>query len=271
MGDQPQQGQPPSGYGDEIPRRGYTRRQTGDYNRVPNPNPEGGRSNPPPPPKTPPPVYGSNPPPPPAPQQQYAPRPGSPPPPVRGRRGERAPRDSGLYLPWWSLLILVLAVGAAALGILLLVMNLSSAGLASQPPQFIIVTNPASAANGANNVPSAGDNQPPPNSVPTLAATSAPELPTLIPSRTPPPLAGGCQLNAEVVVVGTGAVGLSLRETPRTSGERLWVAQEGDRLQIVDGPQNFDDYEWCKVNNLTRPGQSGWAVTNFMVPAEDVE
>jgi len=200
-----------------------------------------------------PPVYEQEPP-------RYGPRPGAPPPPRRGRSTERLPRDSGLYLPWWSLVILIVFVGFAAFGLLMIVLNLSTAGLGNQTPQFVVVT-------GAFSASPIGQNAAPPV-IPSETPTIDPILPTFIPSKTPLP--GGCLLNSEVAVYNTGAVGLNLRAEPRLSGERLWIAREGDVLRVIDGPQSFDDIEWCKVESVTRPGQVGWASVEFMIAKDAV-
>lgn len=241
---------------DEIPRRGYERRDagaTGSYRSAAPPPPPGA---PPPPPVTPPPVYGE-------PAPRYGPRPGTPPPPV-DRRGKRIPRDSGLYLPWWSLVILIVFVGAAAVGLLVIVMNLSQVSLVSPTPQVVIVTSQIQPTAFVPNL-----NQPPAaTGIAPLVPSATVTLPTFVPSNTPLP--GGCLLNQEVVVYGTGVVGLNLRDEPRLAGERLWVAQEGNVMRVVDGPQYFDDIEWCKVENITRQGQVGWASLEYLIAADAV-
>jgi hypothetical protein len=179
---------------------------------------------------------------------------------MRGRHQGRLPRDSGLYLPWWSLVILIVFVGVAALGLLMIVMNLSTITLANQTPQVIVIS---PLPEGGN--PNPG-NFAPPSSVPSATASLQVILPTVAPTRTALP--GGCLLNQEVVVFGTGAVGLNLRAEPRLSGERLWIAREGDVLKVVDGPQYFDDIEWCKVESITRPGQVGWGAIDYMIAAD---
>ncbi|NJL95148.1 MAG: SH3 domain-containing protein [Anaerolineae bacterium] len=68
--------------------------------------------------------------------------------------------------------------------------------------------------------------------------------------------------------MGTGAAGLNLRDEPRLSGDVQFRAQEGDRLKVLDGPQFFDDLEWCEVESLTRPGQFGWAARDFLIAAD---
>ncbi|NJL95149.1 MAG: hypothetical protein HC915_16235 [Anaerolineae bacterium] len=167
----------PEGYAprissDELPRRGYDRRA-----EVPPPSAV---------PQAPP---------------DYRPKPGAPPPPVRGKRGRRVPRESGLYLPWWSLLVLILFVGAVAFGLLALALSLSGASLGSATPQVIIVTNTQALGAGPGG-PLFGE----PTALPTTPPATSVDLSTLVPTRTPLP--GGCLLNAEVVVFwGRGLLG----------------------------------------------------------------
>ncbi|MBZ0307398.1 MAG: SH3 domain-containing protein [Anaerolineae bacterium] len=226
--------------GDEIPRRGYEGRRDSDAT---------GSFRPVTPPSSSPPVYES-------PPRSTGPLPGKPMPPVR--RGKRVPRDSGLYLPCWSLVVLVLVVGAAAVGLLVFALNLGSAALLDQTPQVIIVTSAIQ--------PTLPGFDALPTGIPQAQSTQDDSLPTVEPTRTSLP--GGCLLNQRVVVFGTGNVGLNLRSEPRRSAEAQFVAPEGDVLQVVDGPQFFDDIEWCKVESISRPGQFGWASLEFLI-AED--
>lgn len=226
----------PSG---EIPRRGYERGQTGQLRpsgTIPSPYQDEPRYQPPP-----------------------DPRPPLPPPPQRGR--ERLPRDSGLYLPWWSLLILIVFVGAATFGLLVLVGSLSGNLLVEPTPRFIIVTNdPAfqpTAPSGANNAP--------PTAIPTILPSLVVTLPTVAPSDTPIP--GGCLLNEEVFVTGTGGVGLNLRDEP--GGDVQFIAKEGERLLVIDGPLYFDGAEWCQVRSVSQSSSFGWASLQFLLPAND--
>lgn len=225
--------------GDEIPRRGYEGRRdtqsTGAFRPV-SPSPSSK------------PIDEEVPP-----RRGTGPLPGKPMPPYRG--GRRAPRDSGLYLPCWSLVVLVLVVGGAAVGLMIFVLNLGSAALVDQTPQVIIVTSaiqPTQA--GFNALPTA---------IPGVQVTQDESLPTVEPTQTSLP--GGCLLNQRVVVFNTGTVGLNLREEPRRSSEVQFVAREGDVLQVVDGPQFFDEIEWCKVESISRPGQFGWAALEFLI------
>ena len=250
--DRTQPGRRPDG--SEIPRRGYDRRrdQTGSL-RTP------GQRPPAQPPADEPPVYQT-----PMRNRPPGPRPGTPQPPYRGRRGrrqQRAPRDSGLYLPWWSLVIMILAVGGAAVGLLFLALNLSGASLTNQEPQVIVVT-------GQLQQPTAVQGQAgPPTAIATFQPTLAPNVATAAPSRTPLP--GGCLLNQEVIVFGTGGVGLNLRDEP--GGEVAFIAREGDRMLVIDGPVFFDDVQWCQVRSTSQSSSFGWASLEFLLAADVVD
>lgn len=225
----------------DMPRRGYERRR--DATGTLRPPSESSSYSPPP-------VYG--------------PQPGTPPPPRRGRSGARAPRDSGLYLPWWSLLILIGVVGLVAVGLLLLVANLSGAVLGEQTPQVIVVTSAIQAP-----IAGAAETRQPALS-PGEIATAAPspeseDLPTPLPSRTPVP--GGCLLGEDVIVRGTGGVGLNLRDRP--GGEVAFIAKEGERMVVIDGPQIFNDIEWCQVRSVAQSSSFGWASKEYIVPSDD--
>jgi hypothetical protein len=165
-----------------------------------------------------------------------------------------------LYLPWWSLLILIVFVGGASFGLLFFVANLSGAVLVSQTPQVIVVT-------GQLEPSPIGQNAGPPTSIPTTQPTLAPNLPTPIPTRTPLP--GGCLLNQEVIVFGTGGVGLNLRNEP--GGEVAFIAKEGERMLVIDGPVIFNDIEWCQVRSLAQSSSFGWASLEFLLAADAVD
>lgn len=230
----------------EIPRRGYDRRRdaTGSL-RPPMATP----------PSSAPPRYEA---PPAYPPPRYGPKPGTPPPPTRG--GHRAPRDSGLYLPWWSLLILIVFVGAAAFGLVVVVANLSGAALLEQTPQVVIVT-------GQLQPTPVQQNAAPPTAITSPQPTPAPNLPTAAPSRTPLP--GDCLLNDEMIVYGTGGVGLNLRDEP--GGEVAFIAKEGERVLVIDGPQFFNGKEWCQVRSTGQSSAFGWAVMDFLIAAEALD
>ncbi len=228
----------------DIPRRGYERKRDAT-----------GQLRPP----APPPAYTNA-------SDDYAPprtgpRPGAPPPPRRGPAGRRARRDSGLYLPWWSLVILVLFVGGAAFGLLLLALNLSGAVLVDQTPQVVVVTGQLQATQPRAN---AGL----PTAIATFQPTPVEPVNTAPPSATPVP--GGCLLNEEVIVFNTGGVGLNLRDEP--GGDVQFIAPEGERMLVItDAPVTFDGIVWCQVRSTAQRTLFGWAANEFLLPADTVE
>jgi len=249
--DEQQQGQNPPDPrplrpgGDEIPRKGYERRRDATGALRP---PQAAR-----PTSTPsssvddiPPIYD-------APRNR---RPAAPP----RRGGQRAPRESGCYLPWWSLVILIIFVGAASFGLLYAAVTLGSSSLLEPTPRVVIVTS-ALEPSPIGTLPGA------PTAIATFQTTPTPTLGTVEPTRTPLP--GGCLLNDEVIVFGTGGVGLNLRDRP--GGEVLFIAKEGERMLVIDGPQFFDDTEWCQVRSLSQGSSFGWAALSFLIAADALE
>lgn len=256
LGSRPEYGaRPPRSTPDEIPRRGYDRTSPGrSTQKMPSPplSTSGRRAQPQPQPEARPhvepgPVH-------PAQTTRSAP---VPPPPVV--RGKRRPRDSGLYLPWWSLVILIVFVGVAAFGLLAFVLSLGNSVLVSETPQILIVTSNPSFSQQNNSIP--------PTAIPPTVATTAPDLPTVAPTLTPLP--GGCLLNSEVIVFNTGGVGLNLRDQP--SGEVSFIAPEGDRMLVIDGPQFFDGVNWCQVRSTRNTGVFGWASLEFLIAADAID
>ncbi len=173
--------------------------------------------------------------------------------------------DSGLYLPWWSLLILVIAAGGCAVSLLVFVLENGAGLLPAQTPEVIVVTSPP--RGGGSNPPIANDPdiQPP---LPTLTATAAPNA---IPSQTPfPGVTTGCPLNATVEVVGVGTAPLLIRSEPRQAENWVHQAVLGEQFRIIGGPQESADVntgeaiEWCQLQGITTQSVTGWASREFL-------
>jgi CSLREA domain-containing protein len=79
----------------------------------------------------------------------------------------------------------------------------------------------------------------------------------------------GCPLNQEVVVFGTGGVGLNLHDEP--GGEVSFTASEGDRMMVIDGPIFFDDVEWCQVRSMSQSSNFGWITLEFVLDAAVID
>lgn len=186
---------------------------------------------------------------------------------VQQRRQPVHPSQSGLYLPWWSLVIMVGTVGIVAFGLLFAFTQLSEpATPGDQLPRIQIVTShPTLSQDFAS---SSGQAAAPqdgawPTAIPQAQPSATVPLPTPIPTQTLPP--GNFQIGTRVQVVGVDAAGLNIRAAP--SGTIQFRAEEGDVFAIVDGPQYADDYEWWKLEDPDNPGRGGWAARNFLMAA----
>ncbi len=221
-------------------------------------------------------------PPPPLPPQQPPPRPvvrGNVPPvmmdPRPGPR-RRSNRDSGLYLPWWSLVILVVVAGVSAFGLLWLVMNLGSGLIpGDQTPQVIVVTNALPGNNPGVVGPAGVQPTAVPGSIPATSITVPSAVPAAQPTETSlPGVTQGCPLNATVEVVGTEGLPLLIRVGPSQVELVQAHAEEGEWLRIVGGPQTStsvggDELEWCQVEGVTVPSRDGWAARQFLSIIEE--
>ncbi len=76
----------------------------------------------------------------------------------------------------------------------------------------------------------------------------------------------GLSIGTYVEVYDTGDTGLSVRPQPGTGGYLNFVAPEGERFTIVDGPDSKNDYIWWKLESPNDPERSGWAVSEYLKP-----
>jgi hypothetical protein len=65
-----------------------------------------------------------------------------------------------------------------------------------------------------------------------------------------------------VRVAGTGGTGVTLRESPSTTGKRLSVVPEGARLTVVGDDTQAEGRTWKNVK--TAAGASGWVASEFV-------
>lgn len=200
-------------------------------------------------------------------------------PPATTRRGQRprpSKRDSGLYLPWWSLLILILIAGAASFGLLAFVLSVGGDPLGDQPAQVVITTNefeptlqPVFNTTSGELPSNAIIITVTPGGVPTGEIVAPTQVPLADPTETLLPGVGsGCPVNVLVVVVGTGVDGLLLRSEPRQADNVVARALDGEQYRIVSGPETStgvggDVIEWCEIEGVDAD-RSGWAARQFL-------
>lgn len=70
-------------------------------------------------------------------------------------------------------------------------------------------------------------------------------------------------------VVGTGPLGLRVREGPGTWYRIVAALPEGSRLEVIDGPElDPDGREWYLVSGYDGIGGSGWSAGEFLREVE---
>jgi len=184
------------------------------------------------------------------------------------RKKQSAHKDSGLYLPLWSLAIMLIVVLGISAGIVLVV-YLMGGGIAEEAdPIIVIVTaepsNTPSGEAGSVQTILATATLPPLTqeiSIPGDLALSGPTLAPVQISPTPQPLA----INSNVIVDGVGDNQLNVRNIAGVNGsEVLFRAVDGSPFIIVAGPQQADGFTWWQIQDPTNPSLTGWAVSNYL-------
>lgn len=100
-----------------------------------------------------------------------------------------------------------------------------------------------------------------------VQTTTPTSVSTPLPTRTPSPEQPGIiGIGTRVLVADTGNAGLSIRVEASTAGERLGVAQDGETLLVVGGPEEADGYTWWFLRDELNSAREGWAVEDFLQP-----
>jgi hypothetical protein len=158
---------------------------------------------------------------------------------------------SGLYLPLWSVVLMVLVVLVIAGSIVFLVIQLGGpTDLSSSEPRIVIITAEASLQSNALVTPTAVDlitRQP--------AQTITLSGPTLAPTVTFTPTPAVIAIGGTVVVVGQG--GVNVRSGPSRSESVVAVANQGDTFSVIGGPEEADGLTFWQLRS--EDGVSGWA------------
>ena len=197
------------------------------------------------------------------PRTGYRPRPAQQP-------GQNNPQDSALYLPWWSLVLMLVGVLVIAFGLvggvyLLGTQGNTTARNAPQPTAIIrIITAPPDTNSGipaapAANLPAteiiAGGN------APGSLALSGPTLEAV--QFTPTPAA--IRIDSLIRVDGVDLQKLNVRDVPTISGSSVvFRADEGERFRVINGPRQADGFTWWQIQDTNSLTRSGWAVANYL-------
>jgi hypothetical protein len=81
-----------------------------------------------------------------------------------------------------------------------------------------------------------------------------------------PSMVGVIALGMNIKVSGTGNEGLRMRSGAGIDQQTMYVAQEGESFQIIDGPKILDSLIWWKIQASNDPGKTGWSVQDYMTP-----
>ena len=81
-----------------------------------------------------------------------------------------------------------------------------------------------------------------------------------------PSMVGVIALGMNIKVSGTGNEGLRMRSGAGIDQQTMFVAQEGESFQIIEGPKILDSLIWWKIQSLNDPGKTGWSVQDYMAP-----
>jgi hypothetical protein len=176
-----------------------------------------------------------------------------------------APEDvdsSGLYVPWWALVLVILVVAGITCGlwgVVLISRGEGSTDTGPTPtPIVVIITATATleAASPITQPPGGGGTFPAPIT-PTVGGQAPTDSPTIGPSI---PIV----LGSTIMISGTGGDGLSVRQGPGVDYAYLFVAKDGDQFLVQDGPREANGYTWWYIVDPKDPNRFGWAVETFM-------
>lgn len=191
-------------------------------------------------------------------RQGYAPRPS---------RRRNAPKDSALYLPWWSIALMLVGVIIVSFGVVGGVILLGgSMGFVAEPsPIIMIVTADQSAISSAST--QTANQQVPSTEI--ISGQNAPanldlQGPTLAPVQLSPTPAA-VQIGSTVIVEGVDANTLNVRSIASlTESSILFRAEEGEIFTVIEGPEQSDGFTWWQIQDPADVNRIGWAVSNFL-------
>lgn len=186
------------------------------------------------------------------------------PPPPHPRPPQRSRRNSGFYLPLWSVAIMLVVVLSSAFCMAFAVVSLGGQSTPGGQPRVVILTaapnslvsNPADAVSSTPSQSGDLGIQAPP----ATFAMEGPTLPPVVFSPTPETIAVG-----KTVIVSAPESGLNVRSGPSRTDQVLFVAPDQQTFVVIGGPQTSDDgLIWWEVQNPDDSSQSGWAAQSYL-------
>jgi hypothetical protein len=181
------------------------------------------------------------------------------------KRADR-PRErskSGLYLPAWSVLLMLGTVFVVAFGIIALVIALGGGAEPGGSPRIIIITAvPSDTPLAPVTEPTSGGIVLPNQNTGDLAVPDfpleGPTLPPIVLSPTPLSIVVG----STVVVNAEG--GLNVRSDAGLDNSVICNADNGSTFTIADGPMQANGLTWWQVRDTSDPNCFGWAAADYL-------
>lgn len=178
------------------------------------------------------------------------------------RKARPDKRDSGLYLPVWSVALMLFVVLGVAFGLVGLMYALGGAVAPGGTPRVVIITAAPSATSQAGSQlvitptlpPQVTQNiEPPPTIIlagPTVAVA------------TPAPTRQSIGVGAQVTVINVGDSELNVRSQPGRANQILFTAKQGRTFNVTGGPAQADGLTWWQVQDVFDTTQVGWVAEN---------
>lgn len=187
----------------------------------------------------------------------------------RGRPADRRPppvrRESGLYLPVWSVALMLLLVFAVASGMILLVIGLGGNTAPESGPRIIIVTAAPTSGETSNQIlpisptiPVQGEQSS--ETEPLSFELQGPTLEPVVFTATPETIGVGKQ----VLVTDAEDSGLNVRSGPGLDNEVRFIAENGDIFMVIGGPTQGNSLTWWQVQDPTDTERTGWAAASYL-------
>ena len=183
-------------------------------------------------------------------------------PPAPNKKKKSTRKRTGLYLPWWSLVLIFLMLATVTCGVWTLIFTAPrpTVPLGGLTPTFLVITNTATIG-----APGQIQNEPL-----IITATIDPSLQEAAPVQTAIPQ---IEVGGFITIIGTEGEGVAIRQGPGLQYSFFFIGQDGEEFLVADGPREGNDFVWWFIADPDIPDKIGWAVQDFMeaVPRQPLQ
>jgi hypothetical protein len=180
-------------------------------------------------------------------------------------RRPRERRDSGFYLPVWSVALMLLLVFGVASGMILLVISLGGQTAPESGPRIVIITAAPTSPSETNVLSPVSPTIPiqvgqGTQDQPLSFELQGPTLEPVVLSPTPETIGVG----KRVVVVDAQDSGLNVRSGPGLDNEVRFIADNGNTFTVIGGPTQANSLTWWQVQDPSDTSRTGWAAASYL-------